>query len=136
MFPNAVACAFQSKFGGAWYAPHRSRDSVTDATATADADRKWLVTNPGGEQYLIGSEQVRARYVHLGVDRYQAKGAVRAFPNPTGRDVTVIAPWGTEQNGGPDAMLAVAVDAYAPHVIASDRYLIGGQEFADTYVKA
>jgi hypothetical protein len=92
-----------------------------------------VVTNPDGEQYFISAQEVADRYTDLGDGRYQAKGACRAFPNPTGDEITIIAPWGEEQHGGADAMVAVLYDPAQPDVIGSDRYIIGGKEFKNTY---
>lgn len=111
-------------------------DGTEETTITADEDRRWKVTNPGGEKYLITRDKVETRYLHLDGNRYRAKGAVRAFRNPTGGDVEIMAPWGTVQRGGPDCMFAAAVDPATPDVIGSDRYIIGGQECENTYAPA
>lgn len=92
----------------------------------------FVVTNPGGERYVISDQKLRDRYDHLGGDRYRAKGMCRAFPNPLGVDITVMAPWG-KQDGEADAMVAVVYDPDKPDEVGDDRYLIGGQEFKDTY---
>ncbi len=95
-----------------------------------------IITNPSGELYLLATEKFNQQYEGLGQGRYRTKDACRAFKNPTGKNITIIAPWGDEQHGGPNAMLAVAVDPANPDTIGADRYIIGGKEFAETYVAA
>jgi hypothetical protein len=107
-----------------------------DETVNTAKDGDYVVTNPGGEQYFIGAQKVADRYTDIGDGRYQAKGACRAFQNPTGGEVTIIAPWGEEQHGGSDAMLAVLYDPENPDEVGSDRYIIGGEEFKNTYAPA
>lgn len=97
-----------------------------ETTLIADYERCWLVTNPGGEQYLITEEKVRSRYDHLGGHRYRARGRVRAFQNPFRQPVMIDAPWGTEQHGD-------EIVIFAEGVTDHDRYLIGYAEFLDTY---
>lgn len=97
-----------------------------ETTKVADEDRRWLVTNPGGEQYLISREKVETRYDHLGGTRYAARGRIRAFANPYGHAVTIDAPWGTEQYGDRNVV-------FAEGVIDGDRYFIGNDEFLTTY---
>ncbi|WP_276962134.1 hypothetical protein, partial [Ferrimicrobium acidiphilum] len=58
----------------------------------------------------LAPENFAKRYESMEDGSYRAKGMCRAFPNPTGDDVSVTAPWGEEQHGGWDAMFAVAVD--------------------------
>lgn len=97
-----------------------------------------VITNPGGEQYVPtgGWAQVERRYHPLNGGRWQARGMVRAFPNPTGGDVTILAPWGEEQHGTADCLLAAEYLPDRPDDISADRYLIGAQEFAATYEPA
>lgn len=102
-------------------------------TSNTSKEDNYLATNPGGEQYIISGQDLADRYTALGGGRYQAKGMVRAFLNPTGADISVLAPWGELQHGGSDAMLAVVCDPTSPDEIGSNRYIIGGQQFTDTY---
>lgn len=104
-------------------------------TSNVAGDNDFVLTNPDGEQYLIGSGKLAARYVDLGDGRYRAKGMVRAFRNPTGREISITAPWGEEQRGGPRAMLAVVYDPQDPGHLGADRYIIGAAEFRKTYRK-
>jgi hypothetical protein len=105
-------------------------DGTAETTLTATVERCIKVTNPGGEVYLIEKAKRDERYEHIDGNRWQARGRVRAFRNPYGRPVFIDAPWGEPQYGGTDVMFAVALDG---GVIGSNRYLIGGAEFADTY---
>lgn len=109
-----------------------------EETAVTCSGGEPVITNPGGEQYVPmgGWEQVHRRYDQFGDGRWQAKGMVRAFPNPSGAEVSIMAPWGEEQHQGPDCLLAVEYLPSEPDVIGPDRYLIGAAEFAETYVPA
>ncbi len=109
-------------------------DGTVETSNTASAG-DMVITNPGGEQYIIGGEKFTSRYGDTdepGV--FKAKGMARAINNPTGEEISVVAPWGEVQYGGPDAKILVAVDPENPDAeIGADRYIIGGQEFMDTY---
>lgn len=100
---------------------------VVETTRTAHAG-SWIVTNPGGEQYVLDPDTFTARYRHVGGDRYRATGRCRAIRNPYRDDLTIDAAWG-EQSG--DADCWIAVQPGDPH----HPYLIGGDEFAATYRK-
>lgn len=92
---------------------------------------EWIVTNPGGEEYAISDEKFRARYELRGDGQYQAKGVIHAFKNPTGGDVEVMAPWGEMQYGDANCWFAAGTDDdLAP---TKDCYIIGGDEFKETY---
>lgn len=97
-----------------------------ETTLVANEERRFLVTNPGGEQYLISREKRDGRYDHVEGDLWAARGRVRAFSNPFRAPVTIDAPWGTEQHGDEDVI-------FAEGVLDGDRYLIGAAEFAETY---
>jgi hypothetical protein len=91
----------------------------------------WIITNPGGEEYAVSTEKFEARYESIGNGEYRAKGIIKAFRNFTGEDVEIVAPWGDPQYGDRDCLFATALDPQLD--ITSDRYIIGGQEFLDTY---
>lgn len=92
---------------------------------------EWIVTNPGGEQYAISDEKFSSRYELRGDGQYQAKGVIRAFQNPTGGDVEVMAPWGEMQYGDANCWFAAGTsDDLNP---TKDCYIIGGDEFKETY---
>lgn len=111
------------------------RDGTVETTRRAAAG-DIVITNPDGEQYAIAAETFAARYEPAGDGRWRATDACRALVNPTGEPIIVLAPWGEQQHGGPDAMLAVAVDPATPDAIGADRYIIGAREFAATYQPA
>jgi hypothetical protein len=91
----------------------------------------WIITNPGGEEYAVSEEKFIARYEDLGNGNYRAKGIIKAFLNHTNEEVEIVAPWGEPQYGDAKCLFATALD---PELnISSDRYIIGGQEFIDTY---
>jgi hypothetical protein len=88
----------------------------------------YIITNPGGEEYIISAEKFEKRYRTTDTPgTFQAVGEIQAIKNPTGKPITIIAPWGEEQHGGADCILASALDNPA------DRYIIGATEFVDTY---
>lgn len=91
----------------------------------------WIVTNPGGEEYAIPAEKFHTRYDWIEGDDYRAKGIIRAFPNHTGEDVEIVAPWGEEQYGDVNCWFATALDSELN--TTTDRYIIGGDEFTATY---
>jgi hypothetical protein len=93
-----------------------------------------VVSNPTGEKYVLKPDNFAKRYEATEEDGiYRAKGLARAFQNPTGSDIQIIAPWGEPQYGDPDCMIATVFDPENPDFIGSDRYIIGGEEFQATY---
>ena len=98
----------------------------TRETENTAAAGDWIVTNPGGEQYCMDDAKFRLRYRHLGGDKYQAVGKIRAIPNPYGVPVTLPTSWGM-QNGASDCTFAVTLDE------PLSPYIIGAAEFASTY---
>lgn len=91
----------------------------------------WVITNPGGEEYAVSEDKFKARYEPLTDGQYRAKGIIKAFLNHTGENVEIVAPWGDPQYGDAVCFFATALD---PELnITADRYIIGGQEFIDTY---
>jgi hypothetical protein len=108
-------------------------DGTVETTNTA-GENTVIITNPGGEEYIIGVDKFSGRYEPTETEGvYRAKGMSRALKNPTGGDIQVMAPWGEMQFGGPDAMIATVFDPANPDEISDDRYIIGAEEFADTY---
>lgn len=108
-------------------------DGTVETVNTA-GENQVVVTNPGGEEYIIDAEKAQGRYEETeepGV--FRAKGMARILDNPTGGDVSVTAPWGEEQIGAADCKFASLYDPTQPEVISADRYIIGAAEFAETY---
>lgn len=92
----------------------------------------WIITNPGGEEYAIPNERFHSRYEETDIPGvYHAKGEIRAIKNTTGKPVEIIAPWGGSQFGDSDCIIASGCDE---NMNPTDyRYIIGYQEFLDTY---
>ena len=108
-------------------------DRSIETTNTAK-EGQFVVTNPGGEEYIIGADKLVQRYQPTEEEGvFKARGAVRAFRNQTGRPIQITAPWGEPQNGDESCMLATPYDPEKPDEIDSDRYIIGHEEFLETY---
>ena len=106
----------------------------TEETTNTAGENQVVITNPGGEEYIVGNDKAASRYEATkepGV--FRAKGMARIIDNPTGGEVSVIAPWGEEQIGAADCKFASLYDPSQPDVISTDRYIIGAAEFAETY---
>jgi hypothetical protein len=111
-------------------------DGSVETTNTAK-DNQFVITNPGGEQYLIDAEKFMQRYQPTDQEGiFKARGAVRAFRNQTGRSIEITAPWGKPQYGDEECMLATPYDPEKPDEVGSDRYIIGREEFEETYSPA
>lgn len=109
-------------------------DGTVETTNTANPG-DVIVTNPGGERYIIGANKFDSRYEATDEDGvFKAKGKARITPNPTGQPIKITAPWGEEQFGGPDALIATVYDPENPDDVSPDRYIIGRDEFNATYV--
>jgi hypothetical protein len=108
-------------------------DGTHETTNYVTEPGSKIVTNPGGESQILGPEKFKERYDDSGDGTAKPKGMVRAFDNPTGKDVTIDPPWGGSQEGGIDSKFAMAVDPAAPEAMTADRYIIGGKEFGETY---
>jgi hypothetical protein len=94
----------------------------------------WIITNPGGEEYAMNDEKFQSRYEDMGNGKFRAVGVIRCYNNPTGGNVEITAPWGEKQFGDSRCYFATAVDEnYEP---TKDRYIIGADEFDETYVWA
>lgn len=108
-------------------------DGTLETVNTAQAG-DYIVTNPGGEKYVLTPQKFAARYEQTGTDGvFKAKGMVRAFQNDTGEPVTIVPSWGGTQEGDADCMFATVYDAENPGFIGADRYIIGHEEFLATY---
>ena len=108
-------------------------DGTVETSNTA-GENDVIVTNPGGEEYIISAEKAAGRYEPTDVEGvFRAKGMARIVQNNTGSPVTIMAPWGEPQNGGPDCYFATVYDPENPDEVSSDRYIIGADEYAETY---
>ncbi len=111
----------------------RLQDGTVETTNTAGKNQV-VVTNLGGEEYIIDADKAAKRYEETdepGV--FRATGMARIIDNPTGGDVSVTAPWGEEQLGAADCKFAALYDPTQPEVVSDDRYILGAAEFAETY---
>lgn len=92
----------------------------------------WIITNPGGEEYVVSPEVFRHRFTPVpDSDLFQPVGISRIVPNLTGYPVRIMAPWGQEQFGAPDCLFAMAVGPGGG--LTANRYIIGVEELAETY---
>lgn len=92
----------------------------------------WIVTNPGGEKYILSEITFKARYDSTEKEGvYRAKGKIKAVLNPYKKDITIIAPWGKEQHGAADCYVAALFDE--EDIISTHRYLIEHEAFHQTY---
>lgn len=93
-----------------------------------------IITNPGGEQYIMRQEDFFKRYEATDEDGvYRSTDMIRAVPNNTGTSIEIMAPWGEKMHGEPDCLIVSPVDFDNPHQVSSDRYIIGRHEFEQTY---
>jgi hypothetical protein len=103
-------------------------------TVNMAKENQVVITNPGGEEYIIDSEKFAGRYQATDQEGiFKAKGSVRAFRNQTGRPIQIVAPWGQPQYGDEYCMLATPYDPEEPDEISPDRYIIAHEEFLETY---
>jgi hypothetical protein len=106
----------------------------TEETVKTAGDNDVVITNPTGEEYIVDAEKAASRYKPTEEDGvFQAIGTSRILPNPTGGPIEITAPWGEPQFGDADCLLASLYDTNQPEVISTDRYIIGGEEFRQTF---
>ncbi|MDX2776049.1 hypothetical protein PV379_01605 [Streptomyces caniscabiei] len=106
----------------------------SEETSNIAGEQDVVVTNPGGEEQIVDLEVAIQRYDLTEIPGvFQAKGMVRAIDNPFAQPIMIRAPWGSVQRGNAECKIAVLYDPLAPDVISMDRYIIGGDEFKDTY---
>lgn len=94
----------------------------------------WIVTNPGGEEYVLKPEKFAARYEPKeGADGvFAAKGYCVAVKNPFESAITMKASWGEMQNGAADCMIADTYE-YQTGKRGGEPYIIAKKEFDQTY---
>lgn len=100
-----------------------------ETTVTAQVGQ-YVITNPGGEEYVLDAEKVRLRYEHISDDLYKARGKIKAIRNPFNDHVEILAPWGEPQFGEPSCFFAAALEGDG-----TDRYIIEEEAFFVTYTK-
>ena len=113
-------------------------DGSTETRNTAN-EGDAIITNPGGEQYIIDAVKFGKRYepkvgedgkVQEGV--FSATGYCKAIDNPWGQPITMMASWGEMQNGQRDAKIADTYDLQT-RKLGGEPYIIGRAEFIQTY---
>ena len=106
-------------------------------TKNVAARGDYIVTGPGGEQYVVKPEVFAARYERKPRTRdvFLARGEIIAVPNPLGHAVHFWASWGEVQTGAADCMIADVFDP-ATRKRAGRPYIIGRSEFEETYTPA
>lgn len=116
-------------------------DGSTETRNTANPGDA-IITNPGGEQYIIDAVKFGKRYEpKLGENGkpekgiFSAKGYCRAIDNPWGQPITMMASWGEMQNGARDAKIADTYDIET-RTLGGEPYIIGRAEFVQTYKPA
>lgn len=96
----------------------------------------WVMTNPSGEQYVIGKEKFFGRYEPTDENGvYQAKGYCIAVKNPFGTPIEIMASWGSPQTGDENCLIADTCDANGENR-GGEPYLIDSKSFAETYAEA
>ncbi len=103
-------------------------------TRNVAAPGDYIVTGPGGEQYVVKPEVFAARYERKPGSRdvYFAHGQIVAIPNPLGSAVHLAASWGEVQSGSADCVIADTLDP-ATKKRAGRPYIIDRAEFEKTY---
>ncbi len=111
-------------------------DGTTETKNTAK-EGDAIITNPGGEQYIIDSVKFNKRYEPKGGSGgvFRAKGQSRAIDNPFGNPIRMLASWEEMQNGAADCKIADTYDVETDK-LSGEPYIIGLAEFLQTYKPA
>lgn len=106
----------------------------TEETYNTAGEDQVVITNPSGEQQIVSLEKAVKRYDLTDTpDLFLAKGMVRAIDSPFDHPISVLAPWGAPQRGAVGCKIVALYDPYEPDVVSADRYIIGKDEFFETY---
>jgi hypothetical protein len=105
----------------------------SEETVNTAKEGQHIVTNPGGERYIIDADLSSKRYSPTeepGV--YEAKGYCVAIDNPYNQPIEMMASWGEMQRGANDCKLA---DTYNPDTgeRGGEPYIIQREAFENTY---
>lgn len=94
----------------------------------------YIVTAASGERWVVKPDAFKRRYAPKPGEQnvFIALGEVIAAPNPFGRPIEIVAPWGEKQKGEADCLIADELDP-ATGERAGQPYLIGRAEFEQTY---
>jgi hypothetical protein len=103
-------------------------------TKNVAAPGDYIVTGPGGEEYVVKPKDFVARYEPMPgtTDGYLACGEIIAVRNPLERPLDFVASWGKVQSGAADCMIADMFDPVT-RKRAGRPYIIGRAEFEETY---
>lgn len=107
------------------------KDGFVETVNTAQPG-DFIVTNPDGEQYVLPAAKFLARYT-MENGKWTAYGLIHAIQNPTGKPITITAPWGEDQHGAADCFIATTVDSAEQTDVTDDRYIIEYDAFQHTY---
>jgi len=102
------------------------KDGTIETTNIAHSG-DWIITNPGGEQYIIPGDKFAKKYVpatELGEGWYKPAGGPQSFLQIK-QDITLIASWGEEQH--------LKAGAYLNITNPGDIYGVAEIEFHQTY---
>ena len=127
------------KQGGVGAHPAKDGEEITTTlesgakeTVNKANEGDWIVTNPSGEQYIISGKKFLERYESTekaGI--YLAKGFCRAIKNPFGKQIEIMASWGSPQTGDVRCFIADTCDADGK--ADGEPYLIDADAFTKTY---
>ncbi|MDD5068828.1 MAG: PGDYG domain-containing protein [Candidatus Pacebacteria bacterium] len=108
-------------------------DGTTETKNVAKAGDA-IITNPGGERYVIDGIKFAKRYEPKAGEPgvYSAKGYCKAIDNPFNSPVTMMASWGEMQNGAADCLIADTYDIDTK-AMGGEPYIIARAEFNQTY---
>lgn len=94
---------------------------------------EMLISNPGGELYVVPGKTFRSKYALLEDNSsegewqtFQAKGEIWAVQNPFGSSIEIQAPWGEPMYGDESCWLVVNAEG--------DAYLLADEAKNETYV--
>lgn len=103
-------------------------------TENVAGEDQVVITNPGGEEQILDFNKAVQRYELTDTaGLFYAKGIVRAVDNPFGHPISIRAPWGSMQRGDAACKIAALYDPSESDVVSVDRYIIGRDEFIETY---
>lgn len=96
-----------------------------------------IVTNPGGERYIVpGMNFVKEYQPKIGEEGlFFEKGCCKVIDNPFNVPITMMASWGEMQNGAADCKLADTYDLET-RTMGGEPYIIARAEFEQTYRSA
>ena len=101
-------------------------DGTRETTNVAKAG-DFIITNPGGEQYIVDAQKFAKRYeaaMDLGAGWYKPKGAPQKFVK-IDQDMIIVASWGEKQ--------VLKKGAYLNVTNLNDIYGVAADEFRGTY---